>query len=84
MLFANGMQCLFTFCVFLFVEAAGKVAREESKHDLGSTPEDSFSDNLSIPPTTADLVSNPHSSRSECKPLGNVLFSMEFVYNAEK
>ncbi|XP_076017408.1 general transcription factor II-I repeat domain-containing protein 1 isoform X2 [Genypterus blacodes] len=44
--------------------AAGKIAREESKHDLGSAPEDGFSDNLSIPPTAADLVSNPHSSRS--------------------
>ncbi|XP_029924278.1 general transcription factor II-I repeat domain-containing protein 1 isoform X2 [Myripristis murdjan] len=44
--------------------AAGKVAREEGKHDLGSMAEDSFPDNLSIPPTTAELVSNPHSSRS--------------------
>nr|XP_033503320.1 general transcription factor II-I repeat domain-containing protein 1 [Epinephelus lanceolatus] len=44
--------------------AAGKIAREEGKHDLGSMPEDSFLDNLSIPPTTAELVSNPHSSRS--------------------
>ncbi|TKS83152.1 General transcription factor II-I repeat domain-containing protein 1 [Collichthys lucidus] len=63
MFFANGMRCLFIFCV-LFVEAAGKIAREEGKHDLGCTPEDSFPDNLSIPPTTAELVSNPHSSRS--------------------
>nr|XP_046267744.1 general transcription factor II-I repeat domain-containing protein 1 isoform X1 [Scatophagus argus]XP_046267745.1 general transcription factor II-I repeat domain-containing protein 1 isoform X1 [Scatophagus argus] len=44
--------------------AAGKIAREEGKHDLGSAPEDSFPDNLSIPPTTAELVSNPHGSRS--------------------
>ncbi|XP_017284662.1 general transcription factor II-I repeat domain-containing protein 1 isoform X2 [Kryptolebias marmoratus] len=44
--------------------AAGKIAREEGKLDLGSTPEDSFSDNLSLPPTAAELVSNPHSSRS--------------------
>ncbi|XP_070838325.1 general transcription factor II-I repeat domain-containing protein 1 isoform X1 [Chaetodon trifascialis] len=44
--------------------AAGKIAREEGKHDLGSTPEDSFPDSLSIPPTAAELVSNPHSSRS--------------------
>ncbi|XP_062289170.1 general transcription factor II-I repeat domain-containing protein 1 isoform X2 [Scomber scombrus] len=44
--------------------AAGKIAREEGKHDLGSTPEDSFPDNLIIPPITAELVSNPHSSRS--------------------
>uniref|UniRef100_A0A3B4G0S0 GTF2I repeat domain containing 1 n=1 Tax=Pundamilia nyererei TaxID=303518 RepID=A0A3B4G0S0_9CICH len=45
-----------------FIVKAGKIAREEGKHDLGSTPEDSFPDNLSIPPTTAELVSNPHSS----------------------
>uniref|UniRef100_UPI0037E97EEB general transcription factor II-I repeat domain-containing protein 1 isoform X2 n=1 Tax=Semicossyphus pulcher TaxID=241346 RepID=UPI0037E97EEB len=44
--------------------AAGKIAREEGKHDLGSAPEDGFSDNLSIPPTATELVSNPHSSRS--------------------
>ncbi|XP_030010245.1 general transcription factor II-I repeat domain-containing protein 1 isoform X2 [Sphaeramia orbicularis] len=44
--------------------AAGKIAREEGKLDLGCTPEDSFPDNLSIPPTTSELVSNPHSSRS--------------------
>ncbi|XP_028277412.1 general transcription factor II-I repeat domain-containing protein 1 [Parambassis ranga] len=46
--------------------AAGKIAREEGKHDLSATPEDSFPDNLSIPPTAAaaELVSNPHSSRS--------------------
>ncbi|KAM9846543.1 general transcription factor II-I repeat domain-containing protein 1 [Aulostomus maculatus] len=44
--------------------AAGKIAREEGKHDLGSTPEDSFPENLSIPPTSAELLSNPHSSRS--------------------
>ncbi|XP_029374874.1 general transcription factor II-I repeat domain-containing protein 1 isoform X2 [Echeneis naucrates] len=44
--------------------AAGKIAREEGKHDLGSTPEDSFPDNLSIPPTAAELVSNPQNSRS--------------------
>ncbi|XP_071375976.1 general transcription factor II-I repeat domain-containing protein 1 [Centroberyx affinis] len=44
--------------------AAGKVAREEGKHDLGSMAEDSFPDNLSVPPTTLELVSNPHSSRS--------------------
>lgn len=67
MFFANGVRCLFIFCI-LFVQAAGKIAREEGKHDLGSTPEDSFPDNLSIPPTTAELVSNPHSSRSERGP----------------
>ncbi|XP_041863832.1 general transcription factor II-I repeat domain-containing protein 1 isoform X2 [Melanotaenia boesemani] len=44
--------------------AAGKIAREEGKHDLGCTPEDSFSDNPNILPTAAELVSNPHSSRS--------------------
>ncbi|XP_061596271.1 general transcription factor II-I repeat domain-containing protein 1 isoform X1 [Cololabis saira] len=41
--------------------AAGKIAREEGKHDQGA-PEDGFSDSLSILPT--ELVSNPHSSRS--------------------
>lgn len=54
-------------CVYLLVsrliEAAGKMAREEGKHDLGSAPDDGFPDNLSIPP--AELVANPHSSRSE-------------------
>ncbi|XP_054482563.1 LOW QUALITY PROTEIN: general transcription factor II-I repeat domain-containing protein 1 [Anoplopoma fimbria] len=44
--------------------AAGKIAREEGKHDPGSMPEDGFLDNLSIPPTTAEPISNPHSSRS--------------------
>ncbi|XP_072230994.1 general transcription factor II-I repeat domain-containing protein 1 [Leuresthes tenuis] len=44
--------------------AAGKMAREEGKHDPGSTPEDSFSDNPNIPAAAAELVSNPHSSRS--------------------
>ncbi|XP_040006195.1 general transcription factor II-I repeat domain-containing protein 1 isoform X2 [Xiphias gladius] len=44
--------------------AAGKIAREEGKHDLGSVPDDSFPDNLSVPPTAAELVSNPQSSRS--------------------
>lgn len=65
---------LFIFCV-LFVEAAGKIAREEGKHDLGSTPEDSFPDSLNIPPTTAELVSNPHGSRSERSPHRNVALS---------
>ncbi|XP_069395753.1 general transcription factor II-I repeat domain-containing protein 1 isoform X3 [Paralichthys olivaceus] len=44
--------------------AAGKIAREEGKHDLGAAHEDGFADNLSIPPATAELVSNPLSSRS--------------------
>ncbi|XP_068435795.1 general transcription factor II-I repeat domain-containing protein 1 [Clinocottus analis] len=44
--------------------AAGKIAREEGKQDPGSTPDDGFLDNLSIPPTAAEPVSNPHSSRS--------------------
>ncbi|XP_068592674.1 general transcription factor II-I repeat domain-containing protein 1 isoform X3 [Cebidichthys violaceus] len=44
--------------------AAGKIAREDGKHDLGSVPEDGFLDNLSIPPTAAEPASNPHSSRS--------------------
>lgn len=78
MFFANGMQCLFIFCV-LFVEAAGKIAREEGKHDLGSTPEDSFPDSLSIPPTAAELVSNPHSSRSEHSPRRNLAVQTLFM-----
>ncbi|XP_037544144.1 general transcription factor II-I repeat domain-containing protein 1 [Nematolebias whitei] len=44
--------------------AAGKIAKEEGRLDLGSTPEDGFSDCLILPPTAAELVSNPHSSRS--------------------
>lgn len=44
--------------------AAGKVAKEEGKHDMGSTSEDGFPDNLRVLPTTQELVSNPHSSRS--------------------
>ncbi|KAM9332064.1 general transcription factor II-I repeat domain-containing protein 1 [Pholidichthys leucotaenia] len=46
--------------------AAGKIAREEGKYDLGSTPEDSFPDNPSGPPptTAAEMISNPHGSRS--------------------
>ncbi|XP_060941991.1 general transcription factor II-I repeat domain-containing protein 1 isoform X2 [Limanda limanda] len=46
--------------------AAGKMAREEGKHDQGSAPEDGFPDNLSIPPTSSssELLSNPLSSRS--------------------
>ncbi|XP_041657317.1 general transcription factor II-I repeat domain-containing protein 1 isoform X2 [Cheilinus undulatus] len=44
--------------------AAGKIAREEGKHDLGSMPEDGFPDSLCILPTAVELVSNPHSSRS--------------------
>lgn len=55
---------MFTFsCPGSWLEAAGKMAREEGKHDLGSAPDDGFPDNLSIPP--AELVANPHSSRSE-------------------
>ncbi|XP_058483618.1 general transcription factor II-I repeat domain-containing protein 1 [Solea solea] len=42
--------------------AAGKMAREEGKHDLGSTPDDGFLDSLSLP--CAELISNPLSSRS--------------------
>uniref|UniRef100_A0A3Q2GHA0 General transcription factor II-I repeat domain-containing protein 1-like n=2 Tax=Cyprinodon variegatus TaxID=28743 RepID=A0A3Q2GHA0_CYPVA len=44
--------------------AAGKIAREEGKLDTGPAPEDGFSDCLGIPPTTAELLSNAHSSRS--------------------
>lgn len=61
---ANGMRCLFILWGS-FVLAAGKIAKEEGRLDLGSTPEDGFSDCLILPPTAAELVSNPHSSRSE-------------------
>ncbi|XP_013859497.1 general transcription factor II-I repeat domain-containing protein 1 isoform X2 [Austrofundulus limnaeus] len=44
--------------------AAGKMAKEEGKLDLGATTEDGFSDNLSLPLTAVELLSNPHSSRS--------------------
>ncbi|XP_067113462.1 general transcription factor II-I repeat domain-containing protein 1 [Osmerus mordax] len=44
--------------------AAGKVAKEEGKHDMGSACEDGFLDNLRVLPTALELVSNPHSSRS--------------------
>lgn len=57
----------FLLCV-LSDEAAGKMTREEGKHDLGAAPEDCFPDNLSIPPATAELVANPLSSRSGRRP----------------
>lgn len=60
-----------------FVAAAGKIAREEGKHDLGSSLEDGFPDNLIIPPTAAELVSNPHSSRSELSPRGKLSIMWE-------
>ncbi|XP_061904912.1 general transcription factor II-I repeat domain-containing protein 1 isoform X1 [Entelurus aequoreus] len=46
--------------------AAGKMAREDGKHDLGLAQEDGLPENLSLPPATAstELVGNPHSSRS--------------------
>ncbi|XP_055797799.1 general transcription factor II-I repeat domain-containing protein 1 isoform X1 [Salvelinus fontinalis] len=44
--------------------AAGKVAKEEGKHDIGSTSEDGFPDNLRVPLAALELVTNPHSSRS--------------------
>ncbi|XP_040037100.2 general transcription factor II-I repeat domain-containing protein 1 isoform X1 [Gasterosteus aculeatus] len=44
--------------------AAGKMAREEGKHDPGSVPEDGFLDNLSTPPAAAEPLGNAHSSRS--------------------
>ncbi|XP_030648522.1 general transcription factor II-I repeat domain-containing protein 1 [Chanos chanos] len=43
--------------------AAGKVVKEEGKPE-GSTPDDSFPDNLRIQSSALDLVSNTHSSRS--------------------
>ncbi|CAM9342617.1 unnamed protein product [Lampetra planeri] len=44
--------------------AAGKIARDEGKHDLGTMADDSYPENLSIPPAAVELLSNPHSSRS--------------------
>uniref|UniRef100_G3QCE2 GTF2I repeat domain containing 1 n=1 Tax=Gasterosteus aculeatus aculeatus TaxID=481459 RepID=G3QCE2_GASAC len=44
--------------------AAGKMAREEGKHDPGSVPEDGFLDNLCTPPAAAEPLGNAHSSRS--------------------
>nr|XP_057944302.1 general transcription factor II-I repeat domain-containing protein 1 isoform X2 [Doryrhamphus excisus] len=52
--------------------AAGKMAREDGKHDLGSVQEDGFPENLSLPSAattttsaaTTELISNPHSCRS--------------------
>ncbi|CAB1352254.1 unnamed protein product [Coregonus sp. 'balchen'] len=44
--------------------AAGKVAKEEGKHDINSTFEDGFPDSLRIPSAALELVTNPHSSRS--------------------
>lgn len=43
--------------------AAGKIAREEIKHDVGAASDEGFADHLSAP-TVTDLLSNPHSSRS--------------------
>lgn len=46
-------------------QAAGKVAREEGKLDLGSASDDNFHEGLLVPPpSAAELVSNAHSSRS--------------------
>uniref|UniRef100_A0A8C7VL80 GTF2I repeat domain containing 1 n=1 Tax=Oncorhynchus mykiss TaxID=8022 RepID=A0A8C7VL80_ONCMY len=44
--------------------AAGKVAKEEGKHDINSTFEDGFPDILQVPSAALELVTNPHSSRS--------------------
>ncbi|KAJ7996835.1 hypothetical protein DPEC_G00222640 [Dallia pectoralis] len=44
--------------------AAGKMAKEEGKQDLGMTCEDSFPDNLRILSTALEPANNPHSSRS--------------------
>ncbi|XP_033834351.1 general transcription factor II-I repeat domain-containing protein 1 [Periophthalmus magnuspinnatus] len=47
--------------------AAGKIVREDVKHDLEPTSDEGFSDQLSAP-TVTELLSNPQSSRStsEC------------------
>ncbi|KAM8835344.1 general transcription factor II-I repeat domain-containing protein 1 isoform 1-T1 [Synchiropus picturatus] len=44
--------------------AAGKLAREEGKYEPGCSPEEGFPDGLIIPPSTTELLSNSHSSRS--------------------
>ncbi|KAM9788908.1 LOW QUALITY PROTEIN: general transcription factor II-I repeat domain-containing protein 1 [Neosynchiropus ocellatus] len=44
--------------------AAGKLAREEGKYEPGCSPEEGFPDGLIIPPSTAEILSNSHSSRS--------------------
>lgn len=47
--------------------AAGKIAREDGKHDMGFTADDGFSDNVGAATTTTELLSNPHSrSTSAC------------------
>jgi len=51
---------LFILLSCFVVQAAGKMAREEGKHDPGCTLEDGFLDNLSISPSAAE----PLSSRS--------------------
>ena len=58
--------CFHNLRGYFFCEAAGKVAKEEGKHDMGSACEDGFLDNLRVLPTSLELVSNPHSSRLEC------------------
>ena len=50
--------------VMLCHKAAGKVAKEEGKHDINSTFEDGFPDILQVPSAALELVTNPHSSRS--------------------
>ena len=60
--------CLSSPAFVILIKAAGKIVREEGKHDLGSTPDDGFPDNLVLLPAAAELVSNPHSSRSGSPP----------------
>lgn len=58
--------------VMLCHKAAGKVAKEEGKHDIGSTSEDGFPDNLRVPLAALELVTNPHSSRYICNGYASV------------
>lgn len=61
------MFCLSSLILFVnkkkILKAAGKMAREEGKHDPGSVPEDGFLDNLCTPPAAAEPLGNAHSSR---------------------
>lgn len=52
----------FAFNILYFLQAAGKIAKEEGKQD-GSAPEDGFPDGLRVPSSSLELVSNTHSSR---------------------
>ncbi|XP_049598438.1 general transcription factor II-I repeat domain-containing protein 1 isoform X3 [Syngnathus scovelli] len=51
--------------IFTAAAAAGKMSKEESKQDAGSSaPEDALAENLSLAPSAAELPVNPHSDWS--------------------